>query len=121
MWEEDFQTLLQLAKSFILEVWELRKQKLYGSQPSGVRSQSSAESLDSTLNCKGKSKGKFKGKSKGKSGVASGSNYRSTYNDASLGGRNNISTRVDVNVCLLSSSVRKSRCEADGLRTTAAY
>ena len=53
LWEEDFQALLQIAKSFILEVWELRKQKLYGSQPSGVRSQSSAESLDSTLNCKG--------------------------------------------------------------------
>ena len=47
--------------------------------------------------------------------------YRSMYNDASLGGRNDISTKVDVNVCLLSSSVRKSGCVADGLRATAAY
>ena len=29
-WEDDFDALLHLVKEFILAVWEVRKQKLYG-------------------------------------------------------------------------------------------
>ena len=43
-WEDDFDALLHLVKKFIVAVWELRKQKLYGddSYPGQLRHQSSA-------------------------------------------------------------------------------
>ena len=42
--EDDFDTLLHLVKEFIVAVWEVRKQKLYGddSHPGQLRRQSSA-------------------------------------------------------------------------------
>ena len=30
LWEENFEDTLTLVKEFIVDVWELRKQKLYG-------------------------------------------------------------------------------------------
>ena len=58
LWEENFSALLSLVKRFIVDVWEVRKIKLYGNDscPSKLLSQHSAENLAGT-------KGKFKGKS----------------------------------------------------------
>ena len=43
-WEDDFNALLHLVKEFIVAVWEVRKQKLYGddSRPGQLQHQSSA-------------------------------------------------------------------------------
>ena len=43
-WEDDFDALLHLVKEFIVPVWEVRKQKLYGddSYPGQLQCQSSA-------------------------------------------------------------------------------
>ena len=43
-WEDDFDALLHLMKEFIVAVWEVRKQKLYGddSYPGQLQRQSSA-------------------------------------------------------------------------------
>ena len=43
-WEDDFDALLHLVKEFIVAVWEVRKQKLYGddSYPGQLQHQSSA-------------------------------------------------------------------------------
>ena len=43
-WEDDFDTLLHLVKEFIVALWEVRKQKLYGddSYPGQLQRQSSA-------------------------------------------------------------------------------
>ena len=43
-WEDDFDALLHLVKEFIVTVWEVRKQKLYGddSYPGQLQRQSSA-------------------------------------------------------------------------------
>ena len=30
LWEENFEDMLRLVKEFIVDVWEVRKQKLYG-------------------------------------------------------------------------------------------
>ena len=42
-WEDDFDALLHLVKEFIVAVWEVRKQKLYGddSYPGQLQRQSS--------------------------------------------------------------------------------
>ena len=42
-WEDDFDALLHLVKEFIVAVWEVRKQKLYGddSHPGQLQHQSS--------------------------------------------------------------------------------
>ena len=94
-WEEEFQALLQLVKSFILEVWELRKQELYGSQPGAVWPQFSAGNLESTSSPTGKSQGKFGGK----------------FSDVNI---------YTCDVCVqLCDSVHVSGCVAHGLRATA--
>ena len=43
-WEDDFDALLHLVKEFIIAIWEVRKQKLYGdnSYPGQLQCQSSA-------------------------------------------------------------------------------
>ena len=43
-WEDDFDALLHLVKEFIVAVWEVRKQKIYGddSYPGQLQRQSSA-------------------------------------------------------------------------------
>ena len=55
-WEKDFYPLLKLVKNFILEVWEFRKQKIYGygTGASQYQSQFSAGSLDSAGSGEGK-------------------------------------------------------------------
>ena len=68
LWEEDFDALLQLVKEFIVELWEHRKQKLYGSLSSGPRPQPLVESMG--LATSGKLTGKF---SSGKFNVGDGS------------------------------------------------
>ena len=49
LWEENFYSLLNLVKRFIVDVWELRKMKLYGNDscPSKLQSQCSAGNLSS--------------------------------------------------------------------------
>ena len=94
LWEEEFQALLQLVKSFIVEVWELRKLKLYGSQSGDFWPRSLAGSQDATLNPKGKL-GKLKGKS----------NYMC------------MSTDFSVQLCC---SAHESGCEVDGLSAVTA-
>ena len=44
IWEEDFEALLHLVKEFIVAVWEVRKQEMYGddSYPGQLQRQSSA-------------------------------------------------------------------------------
>ena len=43
LWEQNFKSLLRLVKEFIVNVWEVRKQKLYGDDtcPNQLQSQSS--------------------------------------------------------------------------------
>ena len=47
LWEQNFKSLLRLVKEFIVNVWEVRKQKLYGddSCPNQLQSQSSPGGL----------------------------------------------------------------------------
>ena len=40
LWEDKFGSLLGLVKGFILDVWELRKVRLYGDNPSVQQTQS---------------------------------------------------------------------------------
>ena len=40
LWEDKFGSLLGLVKGFILDVWELRKVRLYGDYPSVQKTQS---------------------------------------------------------------------------------
>ena len=40
LWEDKFGSLLGLVKGFILDVWELRKVRLYGDNPSIQQTQS---------------------------------------------------------------------------------
>ena len=40
LWEDKFVSLLGLVKGFILDVWELRKVRLYGDNPSVQQTQS---------------------------------------------------------------------------------
>ena len=65
-WEDDFDALLHLVKEFIVAVWQVRKQKLYGddSYPGQLQRQSSAGD-------RGPVGGSRVGKS-GKSGVSHG-------------------------------------------------
>ena len=44
MWEDKFGSLLGLVKGFILDVWELRKVRLYGDNPSIQQTQSQTAS-----------------------------------------------------------------------------
>ena len=101
LWEEEFQALLELVKSFIVEVWELRKLKLYGSQPGGFWPRSSAGSQDATLNpgkCQGELQGELEGGLKGKSNCMH--EYTCTCKD----------------ICVkLGGSAHESGCEVDGL------
>ena len=67
-WEDDFDALLHLVKQFIVDVWEMRKQKLYSddSYPSQLQRQSSAGDQGPVAGVGGRV-----GKS-GKSGVSHG-------------------------------------------------
>ena len=40
LWEDKFGSLLRLVKGFISDVWELRKVRLYGDNPSVQQTQS---------------------------------------------------------------------------------
>ena len=64
-WEDDFDALLHLVKEFIIPVWEVRKQKLYGddSYPGQLQCQSMAKDWGGVGGRVGKS---------GKSGVSQG-------------------------------------------------
>ena len=67
-WEDDFDALLHLVKEFIVAIWEVRKQKLYGddSHPGQLQHQSSAGDRGPVAGVGGRV-----GKS-GKSGVSHG-------------------------------------------------
>ena len=47
LWEENFYSLLTLVKRYIVDIWEFRKNKLYGSDscPSILQSQCSAGNM----------------------------------------------------------------------------
>ena len=55
-WEDDFDALLHLVKEFIVAVWEVRKQKLYGddSYPGQLQHQSSAGDRDPVARVRGR-------------------------------------------------------------------
>ena len=38
LWEDDFSSMLDLVKDYIVDVWELRKARLYGKNPSILQS-----------------------------------------------------------------------------------
>ena len=46
LWEDKFGSLLGLVKGFILDVWELRKVRLYGDNPSVQQTQSQIASAE---------------------------------------------------------------------------
>ena len=56
LWEDNFHSLLSLVKSYVVDVWELRKLKLYGNDscPSQFQSRSSAGNLDNDGGASGK-------------------------------------------------------------------
>ena len=62
LWEQNFKSLLRLVKEFIVNVWEVRKQKLYGddSCPNQLQSQSSPGGLGGVTGVEGKRGGKFR-------------------------------------------------------------
>ena len=61
LWEQNFKSLLRLVKEFIVNVWEVRKQKLYGddSFPDQLQSQSSPGGLGGATGVEGQRDGKF--------------------------------------------------------------
>ena len=60
--EQNFKSLLRLVKYFIVNVWEVRKQKLYGedSCPTQLQSQSSPGGLGGATGVEGQRDGKFR-------------------------------------------------------------
>ena len=62
LWEQNFKSLLRLVKEFIVNVWEVRKQKLYGddSCPNQLQSQSSPGGLGGATGVEGQRDGKFR-------------------------------------------------------------
>ena len=62
LWEQNFKSLLRLVKEFIVNVWEVRKQKLYGddSCPNQLPSQSSPGGLGGATGVEGQRDGKFR-------------------------------------------------------------
>ena len=61
LWEQNFKSLLRLVKEFIVNVWEVRKQKVYGddSCPNQLQSQSSPGGLGGATGVEGQRDGKF--------------------------------------------------------------
>ena len=61
LWEQNFKSLLRLVKEFIVNMWEVRKQKLYGddSCPNQLQSQSSPGGLRGATGFEGQRDGKF--------------------------------------------------------------
>ena len=62
LWEQNFKSLLRLVKEFIVNVWEVRKQKLYGddSCPNQIQSQSSLGGQGGATGVEGQRDGKFR-------------------------------------------------------------
>ena len=62
LWEQNFKSLLRLVKEFVVNVWEVRKQKLYGddSCPNHLQSQSSPGGLGGATGVEGQRDGKFR-------------------------------------------------------------
>ena len=62
LWEQNFKSLLRLVTEFIVNVWEVRKQNLYGddSCPNQLQSQSSPGGLEGATGVEGQRDGKFR-------------------------------------------------------------
>ena len=60
-WEKNFKSLLFLVKDYIVDIWEVRKQILYGDDacPSHLQSQSSIEDLGGVTGVDGQRSGKL--------------------------------------------------------------
>ena len=60
-WEKNFKSLLFLVKEYIVDVWEVRKQILYGDDacPSHLQSQSSVGNLGGVTGVDGHRSGKL--------------------------------------------------------------
>ena len=60
-WEKNFKSLLFLVKECVVDIWEIRKQILYGDDtcPSHLQSQSSVGDLGSVTGVDGQSSGKL--------------------------------------------------------------
>ena len=104
-WEDDFDALLHLVKEFIVAVWEVRKQKLYGddSHPGQLQHQSSAGDRGPVAGVGGRV-----GKS-GKSGVSHGK------------GEGHV-VHAGVNcVCNVCGSARSCGCVVNGSFARAAF
>ena len=56
LWEENYMPLMELVKEYIVDVWEIRKARLYGNNPNANHTQSSSTSHDNTnpIGCVGK-------------------------------------------------------------------
>ena len=91
-WENDFSSLLALVKEYILEIWEVRKQKLYGDDSCPCHLQSSAGDL-----------GVVSGQTKGKLGPS-----------GTMGKLN-----MSLNMCM-SGSAQSSGCVVNGSNARAA-
>ena len=62
LWEQNFKSLLCLVKEFVVNVWEVTKQILYGddSCPNQLQSQSSPWGLGGAAGVEGQRDGKFR-------------------------------------------------------------
>ena len=113
LWEEVFfSSLLQLTKNFVVEVWEHRKQKLYGSLSGGLQSRPLAGNLGPTT------AGEFQGGSWGLVGDGSQDILGGEFQGVLHGGDCTDVGDMCVDMC---SPVYCGGCVADGRRAMAAY
>ena len=121
LWEDNFDPLISLVKEFILELWEVRKVRLYGND-SFSQSQSSAEGLGSYRIVGRRGDGNLIQKDIGKFCQLSGK-----VTEGKLGKFHNVVNADIINadgVCAdreLTGSTHGCRCVVDGSVAMAAY
>ena len=119
LWEQNFKTLLRVVKEFIVNVWEVRKQKLYGddSCPNQLQSQSSPGGLGDATGVEGQRDGKFR---EGKLRCVCYSSVAACNMCVDACAYDNVQSCMDTCTCMCSSA-HSCGCVADGGDAMAAF